>query len=220
MRLKSLCATRASAGVLILLLLASSTLLSDQIQMQNGDRYVGHLVALTNDVLIFQSEVLGTVRLPRTRVAGISLGPANGTNSSSLATAPHSPQLLKAPKAKTATDFSAALREMQSDTNSIRQVQKQFLTDATPEANKKFNEMAQGIMTGQMNLSDLRAQAASAAEQLRSLKSQGGEEIGSSLDGYLSILESFLKETPGPASSATNRTAHVLKPRTASPDDE
>jgi hypothetical protein len=222
MSLKSLRAIRVSTGVVILLLSVSSTLLSDQIQMQNGDQYVGRVVSLTTNVVIVESEILGTIRLPRARVAGISLGSGGGTTSvtnRSPAIAGHRPQQPKPDAANTEPDFAAALRQMQSDTNSMHQIQKQFLSDATPEANKKFNEMAQSLMTGQMSLSDLRAQAASAAEQLKALKSQGGDEIGSSLDGYLAILESFLKETPAPGGAPTNRITHVQKPRVA-PDGE
>ena len=222
MSLKSLFAGRKSAGVVILLLLASSsTLLSDQIQMQNGDRYVGRVVALTNEVFIVQSDVLGTIRLPRSRVAAISLGPVNATNSLPAPVLGRHTQPVKPSDLKTQPDLAATLRsQMQSDTNSIGRIQKQFLGDATPEANKKFNEMAQSMLNGQMSLSDLRAQAASAAEQLKALKSQGGDEIGSSLDGYLAILESFLKETPAPTGSQTNGTTPSRKTRPAPAEDE
>ena len=183
-------------------------LLADQIQMQNGDRYIGRLVTLTNDTLIVQSDLLGTLRLPRDKVANISLGPVAGTNKAYLAAQQLHPQALKAP-APAKTDSESFLGQLKSDTNSIRQIQQQFLADAGPEANKKFSELAAGLLTGKINLSDLRVQAASAAEQLRALKQGGGGEVDGQLDGYLAILESFLKETPG--TSITNRAGQSRK---------
>src|SRR5438105_4710337 len=64
----------------LILFVASFRLIADQIEMQSGDRYVGRVVALTNDTLVIQSELLGTVRLPRNKVASINLGPGATTN--------------------------------------------------------------------------------------------------------------------------------------------
>ena len=54
---------------------------AEQIEMQNGDRYVGKVLSLSNNVVVVRSEMLGTVRLPRSKVARITLGPEAGTNS-------------------------------------------------------------------------------------------------------------------------------------------
>ncbi len=204
------------------LVLSRVSLSADQIQMQNGDRYIGRLVTFTNDTLVVQSAVLGTIHLPRSKVALISFEPFVSTNAV-RATSQLNQQLppVKALATRTDSDFSASLRQLQGDTNSIQKIQQQFLRDAGPEANKKFTEMAEGLMGGQINLSDLRAQAASAAQQLRALKREGGQEAGSSLDGYLAILESFLNEAEKTPTSTTNRPAppgrKVLNPLS---DDE
>jgi hypothetical protein len=194
-----------------LLAFGTFRLVADQIQMQNGDRYVGRLVALSNDTLVVQSDLLGMLRLPRDKVANISFGAVTGSNfvHSKIQSVP--PEPLK-DTAKTQSQFSTALKQLQSDTNSIRQIQQQFLGSAGPAANQKFTELAEGLMAGSINLSDLRAQAATAAEQLRALKQEGGSELGGSLDSYLAILESFLKQTPAPTAS-TNRTGQVKKPQ-------
>jgi hypothetical protein len=188
---------------------------ADQIQMQNGDRYIGRLVAMTNETLIVQSEMLGTLRLPREKVVNISLGPVTGTNKLHLATQTTPSQPLKAPPFPK-TDSEKFLGQMRSDTNSIRQIQQQFLADAGPEANKKFAELAEGLLTGKINLSDLRSQASSAAEQLRTLKREGGGQLDGQFDGYLAILESFLKEMPTAGTSVTNRPAPGRKQAGAS----
>ena len=54
-------------------------------------------------------------------------------------------------------------------------------------------------------MNDIRVEAKSAADQLKELKRDLGEDAGGALDGYLTILENFLRETaPPPGVSATN----------------
>ena len=69
---------------------------------------------------------------------------------------------------------------------------------AGPEANNKFNEMVSGLMSGRLTVNDIRAEAKSAADQLKELKRDLGEDAGGALDGYLAILEHFLQETAPP----------------------
>ena len=61
-------------------------------------------------------------------------------------------------------------------------------------------------MSGKLSADDIRAEAKSAADQLRGLKREGGEEAGFAADAYLSILDHFLKET-APSGSTTNAPA-------------
>src|SRR6266404_8731367 len=76
--------TAAVAAALSVLLFTSFAVTADQIDMQNGDRYVGRLLSFTNDTLVLQSDVLGTVRLPRTKVASVVLGSTTVTNLAGL----------------------------------------------------------------------------------------------------------------------------------------
>jgi hypothetical protein len=95
------------------------------------------------------------------------------------------------------------------------QVQQQLLTDASPEAKARFQELAGGYLTGNISESQIRAEAKAAADQLRKFKAELGADAGEELDGYLSILEGFLNE-PAPAAalpSSTNRPAQPLQPR-------
>jgi hypothetical protein len=211
----------SSAAFLLLVISSILSVWGDQVQMQNGDRYIGRLVALTNDTLVVQSDILGTLRLPRAKVASIVLGSVAGTNKVHLTEQSVSGHPLKSPPIKTDSQFSFALNQLESGTNSVRQIQQQFLSDAGPEANKRFAELAEGLMTGKVSLADLRAQAASAAEQLRALKREGGGELGGALDGYLAILDNFLKETPATQTSLTNRPTQVRKSKNeAVPEEE
>jgi hypothetical protein len=175
----------------LLLFAAASPLSADQVQLHNGDRYVGRVLSLNTNTVVLQSDVLGTVRLPRSKVATISLGPGSATNSPAL------------PLPAGTSNLSPALRGLSMSTNLIQQVQKQFLSGAGPEANDKFNELLGGLMSGTLTVDDIRAQAKDAADQLRALQRETGEDAGFAAGAYLSILDHFLQET-APSGSQTN----------------
>ncbi len=190
----------------VILFLATICLRADQVDMQNGDRYLGTVLSLDTNTLVLRSAVLGTVNLPRGHVAHITLGPGGATNFTRAASVTK-PQQTASSIAITngMTDLSASLRQLGANTNFIEQVRAQFLVDAGPEANNKFNGMVSGLLSGRLTVNDIRAEAKSAADQLNELKRDLGEDAGGALDGYLAILENFLRETaPPPGVSATN----------------
>ena len=204
---------------LLFLTLAACPLCADQIEMQNGERYLGKVLLLTNDVLIVQSEVLGTVRLPRSKVAAITLGQAATNVTRSTAVTLQRPSITGHATNGTA-DISTALRQLGAKTNFIQQVQEQLLSSAGPEANAKYNEMVSGLMSGQLNLGDIRAQASSAANQLRTLKRDMGDDAGWAVDGYLTILDSFLRETASQGKASTNSLPAAARKLLPDKDDE
>ena len=177
---------------------------ADQVEMHNGDRYLGKVLSLNTNTLVLENEVLGTVRLSREKVALITLGSRPSVRATPLPS-PVNSQVgaSSAARAGIATNPSPDFRKLAGHTNLIRQVQKQFLGDAGPEANQKFDELLSGLMSGTLTMDDLRAQAQSAADQLRALKSEGGEEAGFATDTYLAILDRFLKGS-APAGTQTN----------------
>jgi hypothetical protein len=63
--------------------------------------------------------------------------------------------------------------------------------------------MVNGLMSGELNLNDLRREAKSSADQLRELKRDLGPEAGESIDAYLGVLDNFLKETAAEPARAT-----------------
>ena len=190
---------------------------ADQVEMSNGDRYAGRVLSMSADTLVLQSEVLGNLRLPRAKISTISLEPrpaASATNVARFA--------LRAPKPRTgsgsagtntlarsservstnaSSQFSAALQQLGANTNMLRQVQEQFLTGAGPEAQAKFNSLMGGLLNGNIDLAGLRAEAKSTLQQARSMRGDMGEQ-GATLDSYLAILDSFLKETEPEAAPA------------------
>ncbi len=197
----------------VLLCAAALNMRADQITMQNGDRYAGKVLSLNADTLVVQSDLLGRVQLPRSKVALITLGAGAVTNRSRFPTGPKiQPSASSSTATNTVPELSTALRQLGAHTNLIQQVQNQFLAGAAPEANDKFNELLGGIMSGKLTLNDLRTEAKSAADQLRALKRDLGEDTGVAVDGYLAILDQFLKEVPPSNTSATNSSRSSVKP--------
>jgi len=195
---------------------------ADQVQMLNGDRYLGRVLSLNTNTLLLQSDVLGTVRLPREKVALITLGSGMTNNLQRTPSVPNG-QIGPGPAAPTneVTDISASLRQIGANTNFIEQVRTQFLGTAGPAANNKFNELVGGLMSGKLSVTDIRAEAKSAADQIRELKRDLGEDAGWALDGYLAILENFLHQTaPVGVSAPTNVARPVPKAKAESVPDE
>ena len=188
----------------LVLFFAPIRLQADQVEMQNGDRYAGHVLSLNTNTIVLQSDVLGTLRLPRAKVAAITLDAASATKPARLPSLTNG-QLRVRGGAPTnaAPKLSPAFRQLGTSTNLIQQVQKQFLSDAGPDANNKFNDLLGGLMSGRLSVDDIRAQAKTAADQLRALKREGGEDAGFAADTYLAILDHFLKET-APSGPTTN----------------
>jgi hypothetical protein len=196
------------AATAIFLFIIAAGLRADQLVMTNGDRYFGKVLSVSADTVVWDSEILGKITVPRNKVSGLAFG----TNAGAPATAPNATQVsvpaippVAAPRrtsTNTNVDFSAALRSLGADTNFIRQVREQML-GGNPEAAGKFDLLVNGLISGKLNLEDIRREAKSSADQLRALKRDLGPEADDSLDAYLDILDSFLKQTvPAPAGSA------------------
>jgi len=180
-----------------------NALRADQVVMQNGDILNGKVLLVTSNSMILQNENLGNVALPRSRVTAIHFG-AETAAASLVAPLVNSPVHPRATaRTNSATDLSAAFRGLRGQSNLVQQVQSQMLSSAGPEAVNKFNELLDGLSTGKIDMNDLRQQAQSAADQLRELKKELGPDTGIDADGYLAILDSFLRET-APANTATN----------------
>lgn len=142
-----------------------------------------------------------------------AIGPAGSLNVTLQAPVPHATsmsatantfdtptnQTPKNPKSIVITgdkgEIAAALKSLGANTNFIEQIRGQILSDAGPKANQQFNDMLGGLMGGQIDLSSLRAQAKSAADQLRAYQKEMGPAADDAFDSYLTILDNFLKET-------------------------
>lgn len=199
--------------------LANNICRADQIEMLNGDRYVGRVLSLGSDTLVVQSEVLGTLKLRRGQISTITLSsvPAarGGTNLNGTA-----PALTRSNAAARASmvartnahpELASAVRQLGDNSNMVQQVQQQLLGGAGPEAQAKFNDLLSGLLSGKMDMDGLRAQAKSTLVQARSARKElGGDENASMLDSCLSILENFVKETD-PGEPSTNSPVGVIQ---------
>jgi len=154
--------------------------------MQNGDRYAGHILSMTSNSIVLESEMLGKVTVPREKVSGVTLG-ANATPNAAAVSAPKS--------VAGVTNIAAALQARGEDLNTIEQVRQQMLAGADPAATQKYNELAGGLMSGKLGVNDIRNEARSSIEQINRLKRELGPEADDSLDSYLTILQAFVNDT-------------------------
>jgi len=178
-----------------------------QVELQNGDRYIGHVLSLNINSVVLQSELLGTLRLPRSKVAVITLGPVGATSSPAIPLSTNASAVpLSAASANAVSNLPPALPGLSVSTNLVQQVQKQFLSGAGSEANAKFKELLGGLISGKLGVDDIRAEAKSAADQLRALQRESGEDAGFAANAYLSILDHFLRDT-APKAPTTNTPA-------------
>jgi hypothetical protein len=189
---------------------------ADEVQMQNGDRYFGKVVSMSADTVLLNSEMLGQIKVPRKLVSSLSFGtnpppvvsnlaaaslaaPVTGPTNALILTGPVKPAtplgIPVVPGTNAApADFASAFQRLGSNTNFVAQIRDQMLA-GNPQATAKFDTMVSGLMDGSLSVSDLRQQAKSSADQIRALKQQLGPDADSSLDGYLQILDEFVKQT-------------------------
>jgi hypothetical protein len=201
---------------ILLMFAAAPSLRADVVAMQNGDRYSGKVLSVSDDAVMLTNEVLGKITVPRKKVAGLSFGtnsialnaPANVAPVSAPTNLPAIPASIVL--TNTNVDFSAALRNSSMGTNIIRQIREKMLA-GSPEAADKYDELANGLLSGKLNVDDLRREAQASADQLRALKRDLGPDADESLDGYLEVLDGFLKEA-GSESATTN-----LPPKSPAP---
>src|SRR5690606_18489130 len=87
------------------------------------------------------------------------------------------------------------------------------LLNTSPDAQKYFSDRVGGLISGQMDIGDIRNDAEKAVAELEDLKREFGPQMGPAIDPYLGILKRFLRETdptPGaekPGGSPSDRPA-------------
>jgi hypothetical protein len=188
--------------LLFLLFWVPAGVLADQVEMLNGDRYVGKIISLNTNTLVFQNEILGTVRLPCSKMARVTFGTNLITNG--VPPAPASPSIA-------IDNVSNSIPKLTTNASIIKQVQDQTLGAESAEAKDVYNEMVAGLLTGKLTVNDIRNKAKAVADELRQYKRELGDEAGGALDGYLSILDHFIKETEPPAEGAPKAVAPSKK---------
>ena len=180
---------------------------ADVLELTNGDHYSGTVISVTRTNVEFQSEIQGLLKLPRDKVAVITLHDSSSPKPRATVVQPalpapanvqsNSPSLL----AGQANAMVEQMRRQGVDPKIVGQVQEQILGKSSPEAAQKFNELLSGYLTGKISVDDIRNQARSAVQDIQSAKKELGGDAGEMLDGYLVILQQFLRETDSPAST-------------------
>jgi hypothetical protein len=193
-------------SAIIVTLIVAPGLRADVLEMQNGDRYSGKVISVSPDTVVLTNEVLGQITVPRSRVTSLSVGTNAVVPKAAVVLAPPvstnlSAITVPAVVANTNMDLSAAFRQLGANTNFVGQIRQQMLA-GNPEAVSKYNELVNGLLSGRLSMGDIRQQAQSAAAQLREMKRELGPETDEALDGYLQILDSFIKETANEPTAA------------------
>ena len=195
-------------GIMLATLMAGCVLpvRADMIELTNGDHYRGTVISMTQSNLEFLSEIQGKVKLPRDKIAQITLHEV--VTKSVIVTKPvaspaAAPLILSgspnaAPVSAAPTGQADAviqqMRQQGVDPKLINQVQEQIFGKSSPEAAQKFNEMIGGLTSGSMSMHDLRNQAQGAIDQIKTAKKEFGSDAGDMLDGYLVILQKFVAD--------------------------
>lgn len=203
---------KASILLLGIVSFMPSLLFADQLQMQNGDHYTGKVLSMSADSVVLQNEVLGKITLPRQKVASMVFGTNNVA--AKTTTAPTTAVPTNLPDAASIAALAKGNTNAASKTEIVKSIREQLLS-GSPEAAAKYDELASGLLSGKLNVNDIRRQAKSSADELRKLKAELGPEVGDSLDGYLEILDNFLNETSH--TPAKKAPAPVASPKPATP---
>ncbi|MFO1460264.1 MAG: hypothetical protein U1G08_12730 [Verrucomicrobiota bacterium] len=183
---------RTLLPLLFSLIVASTVTRADVVECDNGDRYNGKVLSMDEKEVKLQNDIAGTITIPRVRIVGIQFRP------------------MPARVANRALTNAAAISAQPPtwDAAALERIQNEYLATATPEANQMFQEMVQGMQSGQLNLGDLRARAAATLRDLRAAQKESGEDaLGGILESYGEVLESFLRQTATAVRAAIPQSA-------------
>ena len=175
-----------ASGALLASLLVSAVR-AETVELVNGDVLHGQVTLLDKKQLTIRSELLGELKIPRSQVASITL----------VARKKESGSRAKQETSKSGGTPEDVLRQLRTegvDASAMSTLKKQFPLLGTPGVSQYVNDKLSALITGRLDLQDIRKDAVRARDQLNSLKKDLGPEANA-LNGYLSILESFIRET-------------------------
>jgi hypothetical protein len=177
------------------LLFASGIAHGDELKTVSGERLIGKTVSVNDATIVFSSATVGKVTVARSNVLALTFTSSPAPNAAAKTNvATHT-------DAERNSEIAAVLRTLPAQPGLAENVSSDMLAQAGPEATEKFNQMLRGLLTGKMSVADLRAEAQSVRDQARAIRADLGDEAGV-LDGYLSILDKFLGQTPPPQNTA------------------
>jgi hypothetical protein len=183
---------------------------ADSVQLANGEVLKGKVLTLDDKQVTLESESLGKVAIPRSKVATITLGEAKP------------PALVADPKAnpapanpQPASSVEEAFKQLKAvgaNPKEVGELQKLFPELSSPEASKYFDETLKGVMSGKKNIQDIRKDAIKARDELKKLTEDLGDDVGAATAPYLNILEKFIRETEPKNEPATQPEKKAAPP--------
>lgn len=186
---------------------------AETVELLNGDLVHGKVLALDADVLTLSSETFGQLKIKRESVARIVLHDRGQRGEpKSTADEPRSPLgRVQSPQ--------EVLKQLKSDGGiseaDMKAVQQKFPLLATPEVKGYVSDRLTGLLSGRLDILDIRKEAIDAVDQIKDVQKDLGPQA-TALNGYLSILEHFIRETEPKATDQ----AEQLKSGTTKPRDE
>src|SRR5215211_3936069 len=96
---------------------------ADQVDMLNGDRYAGRVTSIATNTVTLQSDVLGTITLPRDKVAHIALGNGAAINSAPVKPSVDRLQTTASASTNSSSELSAAIQQLRHNSSAVKQVQ-------------------------------------------------------------------------------------------------
>jgi hypothetical protein len=187
----------------VLSLVVASSIRAEEVRLKNGDVVLGKVKSLDDTTLILASENFGELKIARERIAVIRFAamPLSGFDDTGL-TAPKAAPIKPSEKAalpNVEDDLAGQLKKL--DPTYMKAIEQAFpLLNSSPEAKKYFTDRVEGLMSGKINIEEVRKDAKKVVTELEDLKAELGDETGAALDGYLGILKKFLNETDPKAS--------------------
>jgi hypothetical protein len=188
---------------------------ADSVELVNGDVLNGKVVSLDDRELRLTSDIHGELTIRRDKVAAIGFGdrkitrPAavadratgrGGANSRTNATSGQASTSLTVPVAPgSVEDVVRQLRAQGLNVEQVGNLQKELPLLKEPGVKKYFDDTLQGLIQGDINVSDVRKDAIRVREEYRktakSLGPEGERTLNQALGGYLQILDNFIRET-------------------------
>lgn len=204
--------SRISLLGLVALIATSSAGIAESVQLRNGDVIQGQVVSLDGQNLVMKSDVLGELTIERSRVKNIHLGTIPAPFPTPMGRVAE-PQSVDQQEGNENTEPSAELSlpslKPDNDSQLPNQLPKLLPLLENPDVQKHFQRNLQGILSGELNLEDIRKQARDARDLMRGYE----EELGPNaeiVEGYLDILDRFINE-PG--------LSGLAQPESESPSD-
>ncbi|MBX3439713.1 MAG: hypothetical protein KF861_19645 [Planctomycetaceae bacterium] len=196
-------------GSMLAAIAAPALVRADSIELVNGDVIRGTVVSVDERQAVISSELLGQLRLDRSKLKSIRFGDqtasvpsTNGQPQTDQKPSASLEDLIRELTGRGSSDDKAKppalnLDELfqggNLDLGGLQQLQKSLPLLSEPEVQKQFQKYMQGLMSGEMTLDDLRNDAADVRNGLKQLQKELGPR-GQAFDGYLDILDSFLNE--------------------------